>query len=87
MFCRWGGEEFVGIFQVSSFDELSKLGDKVMDAIRNVKLDHDGESIGVTASIGITGVQPEDTLDSVVKRADALMYNSKKTGKNKYTIG
>jgi len=87
MFCRWGGEEFVGIFQVRSFDGLGTFGDKVIEAIRSVKINHEGENIGITASIGITGVRPEDTLDSVVKRADELMYNSKKTGKNKYTIG
>jgi len=41
----------------------------------------------VTISIGATRLRPEDTPESIVNRADALMYQSKKTGRNIVTVG
>lgn len=86
-FCRWGGEEFVGIFQVDSFNELVELGKKILRSIRKIELLHDDTKIGVTASIGITRLLVEDTVESVIKRADELMYKSKLSGKDRYTLG
>ena len=43
----------------------------------------EGEKLKVTISIGITVVNKQDTLESIVKRADELMYKSKKNGKNR----
>ncbi|HEX13539.1 MAG TPA: GGDEF domain-containing protein [Desulfurella acetivorans] len=41
-----------------------------------------GISIGIAYSLGITNASQEDYL----KVADELLYTSKNTGKNKYTI-
>ena len=91
-FCRWGGEEFVGLFQINTADSLSGLaitsvGNKVLKAIRDIRIPFNGEELCVTASIGLTSMRPSDTVEGVVKRADDLMYKSKTTGKNKFTIG
>jgi len=85
-FCRWGGEEFVGLFQMDSVEGLISLSDKVLEHIRNIRIEHQGNQIGITASVGITTLRFGDTLESVVSRADALMYKSKEAGKDRYTI-
>jgi PleD family two-component response regulator len=41
-----------------------------------------GETIGVTISIGATIAKRVDTTDSLVERADKLMYESKRRGRN-----
>ena len=87
VFCRWGGEEFVGIFQIDTIDGLVNLGNKILKSIREARLEHNGEMLGITASIGITSAQISDTAESAISRADELMYESKTSGKNKYTIG
>ena len=91
-FCRWGGEEFAGIFKINTSDYLSglavtSLGNKILKSIRNVRTQHNGGELGVTASMGLTLARTTDTLDGIVKRASDLMYKSKTSGKNKYTIG
>jgi len=91
-FCRWGGEEFVGLFCASSSHELTNLilsnvGGKVVKLIRDVRIPHGGGELGVTASIGITAARKDDTVESIIARADALMGRSKKAGKNRYTLG
>lgn len=39
------------------------------------------------AAEGITGYRAGDTVDSLVKRADVLMYRSKSDGRNQVTVG
>ena len=41
------------------------------------------KKISVTASIGATIINEDDTIESLLKRGDELMYRSKKTGKNR----
>jgi diguanylate cyclase (GGDEF)-like protein/PAS domain S-box-containing protein len=86
-FCRWGGEEFVGLFQIGSFGELTAYGDMIINAIRGIRLNFKNTELSITASIGITGAVSGDTAETAVKRADDLMYESKKSGKDRYTIG
>jgi diguanylate cyclase (GGDEF)-like protein len=48
---------------------------------------HQEEELRVTLSIGATLVDDNDTLESLVKRADSLMYDSKHSGRNRVTVG
>ena len=81
---RWGGEEFVGVYVVKDTYEAPIIAEKVRMLVANTETG--GENpVSVTASIGITMIHPEDTVDSVIERADRLMYESKKSGKNKVT--
>ena len=43
----------------------------------------DGQELKVTISVGITTSRPQDTLETMLKRADSLMYQSKRNGRNK----
>ncbi|MCL2772133.1 MAG: diguanylate cyclase [Oscillospiraceae bacterium] len=87
VFCRWGGEEFVGMFEVDSFHGLITLGNKILKSVRDVRVPHNGEELSITASIGITDARAGDTVEGVIRRADKFMYDSKTAGKNRYTIG
>jgi PleD family two-component response regulator len=39
-------------------------------------------SIKVTISLGITLVRSQDTVETLIQRADALLYRSKTAGRN-----
>jgi Diguanylate cyclase, GGDEF domain len=39
--------------------------------------------VRVTTSFGITQVEPADTVETLLKRADRALYNAKKTGRNR----
>ncbi|MDR1542656.1 MAG: sensor domain-containing diguanylate cyclase [Clostridiales bacterium] len=85
--CRWGGEEFVGLCQIRQESSLPMIGQKVQKIIENTIIDVDRNVLSVTASVGVTLVTKEDTVETAVQRADGLMYQSKKNGKNRYTAG
>lgn len=87
MFGRWGGEEFLGIYAIRDPKDASVIGEKVRILIENTQVDTKDVSVSVTASIGITIIRRDDTVEQLIKRADKLMYNSKKNGKNRVTVG
>ncbi len=53
---------------------------------RTVPSSGDGR-VRVTVSIGATIARPDDTMATLVKRADDLMYKSKTAGRNCVTLG
>ena len=78
---RWGGEEFIVAFEPLTEEQLAIKA----DLIRAVIEKHEIKGIEVTISIG--GVVSRDTSFSYAyKRADAALYISKESGRNKVTI-
>jgi diguanylate cyclase (GGDEF)-like protein len=85
---RWGGEEFIAIlYEVQNRENLQAIAEKVRTLVEHSRLDVKGEGLAVTISIGGTLLSPSDTPELLVQRADALMYMSKQTGRNRITIG
>jgi diguanylate cyclase (GGDEF)-like protein len=85
---RWGGEEFVAVLnEINDDNDLYVIAEKVRTLIEFSRLDINDQNLTVTVSIGATQVAPDDTLESIIHRADVLMYQSKKAGRNTVTIG
>jgi len=82
LFGRWGGEEFLGVFTVKAFNDAFLLAEKVRVLVANTEIMHKDIHLSVTASIGVTVIRKDDDVDSIVNRADQLMYKGKKSGKN-----
>ncbi|WP_373035715.1 diguanylate cyclase domain-containing protein [Sulfurimonas sp.] len=78
-FARWGGEEFIIVLKISSLQKALKLTQKIRENI-NSNLFH--SSIKVTCSFGVTMIDLPNDFDSVIKRADKLLYEAKNAGKN-----
>lgn len=83
---RWGGEEFVAVVAHADKESLRGAAERVRSLVAQSILPVGKESLRVTISIGATMAQPEDTPESLVKRADELMYASKRAGRNHLTI-
>jgi diguanylate cyclase (GGDEF)-like protein len=78
---RYGGEEFI-VYVVRAEPELVQF---VANRIRDGIASHDfpGVPWQVTISIGVAGMQPTDTLEELVERADRNLYISKHGGRNR----
>lgn len=86
---RYGGEEFAVLLTNLPIDSVALLADKVRIAMGNSKLQRkdSGESIGkVTVSAGIAMLKTDDTVDSLIQRADTALYKAKETGRNKVAL-
>jgi diguanylate cyclase (GGDEF)-like protein/PAS domain S-box-containing protein len=84
---RWGGEEFTAIIENVDERALAGIGDKLRRLIEQSGVAHDKEFIRATVSVGATMVKPDDTGESLVDRADRLMYEAKESGRNRVTLG
>jgi len=82
---RWGGEEFLGIYTLDKDYETPIIGERFRHLVGNTEVVHGDNRLNVSVSVGITMVRPGDTAEDLVVRADHMMYNSKKTGKNRVT--
>jgi diguanylate cyclase (GGDEF)-like protein/PAS domain S-box-containing protein len=83
---RWGGEEFVAIVENVREPQLGKIAEKLRRLIEQSSLTGDGLNIAVTVSVGATPGKPDDSVESLVERADHLMYLSKQAGRNRLTL-
>ncbi|MBN2502092.1 MAG: diguanylate cyclase [Anaerolineales bacterium] len=85
---RWGGEEFIVLLQGVDEKRLSEIAEKLRTLIAKSEWESDeGVAINVTVSIGCTLVRQGDNPESIIARADQLLYQSKQTGRNKSSIG
>ncbi len=87
VFGRWGGEEFLGVIRNVDQTELSKVAERIRVLVEKSFIVHEGKRLRATISIGATLFQDEDTMESVIKRADDLLYESKRSGRNRVTVG
>ena len=84
---RWGGEEFVGVIRSIDAEDLAALGNRMRVLVNQSFLMHDEARLGVSISLGATVAHPDDTAESLIKRADHLLYQSKNEGRNRLTLG
>ncbi|MEL6234989.1 MAG: GGDEF domain-containing protein [Pseudomonadota bacterium] len=82
---RYGGEEFALIFPDTNARDARKLLETIRQALytRNLVSTTTRKRIGhVSASFGLAGLRPDDTVESIIGRADELLYVAKNRGRN-----
>jgi len=86
---RFGGEEFVVVLPETNIIGAMKAAELIRSAIasKELKRKDTGQTFGtITVSIGVARFKrEEDTLPTMIKRADDAMYESKRAGRNKVT--
>lgn len=85
---RYGGEEFVIIFENRMLSEIIAIIDKLRNDIRSTAINSDdGASITVKVSVGVSAYpETTDAIHTLVDRADKAMYYSKQNGRNRLTV-
>jgi len=82
---RWGGEEFLALLPGVNSDSLEAAAERVRMLVENSWIQQAGVQVRVTVSIGATMATAADTGETLVDRADGLMYSSKSAGRNLVT--
>ena len=80
---RYGGEEFIIIIRTKTDEQACQAGLRLCRLIGQKKIPYADGEIAITVTAGITRVQPGETLDTALGRADRAMYQGKQTGRNR----
>lgn len=80
--CRWGGEEFVVLLPNATLGMLHRVGERLRMLVEHSWIVHKGLRVSVTVSIGGALSREDDTVESIVDRADKELYRSKEAGRN-----
>jgi len=80
---RYGGEEFLLIFPKTKIETAIKILERVREHIAASAMNVDELLVSVTVSGGVTCSQKNDTIASLIERADNLMYQAKNKGRNR----
>lgn len=77
---RFGGEEFVIVFEPTNFESIEKKMNEFMEMIRET---HFPFVENMTVSIGMCRISPYDFPINVLENADKALYYAKENGRNR----
>lgn len=86
---RYGGEEFVIVLSGAFGSDAVYVANRIVENVRNLKIPHLNNEVAeyVTVSIGVTSATAKHTHTPLqyVECADAALYKSKSSGRNRVT--
>jgi diguanylate cyclase (GGDEF)-like protein/PAS domain S-box-containing protein len=75
---RWGGDEFVILSAASDQDQIERLGERIRSIVGASTVSVGDGKRSVTVSLGAALAVVGDTVETLVARADAAMYQDKR---------
>lgn len=80
---RWGGEEFLCVLtNLKGPDQILNIAERLRSLVESSWLSLADCSLQVSISLGVTLARIQDTPETLIQRADDLMYQSKGAGRN-----
>jgi diguanylate cyclase len=86
---RFGGEEFAILLKDTPLNGAITAAENLRKSIetRRWRQTKSGREIGqITISIGIAAIQPSDSVDDLLERCDAALYQAKSLGRNRTEV-
>jgi diguanylate cyclase len=83
---RLGGEEFAVILPDFDVQSAAKKVEHCLERIRKETIVHKDLSFKFTVSCGIAQLMENESFPDWIKRADMALYQSKNSGRNRYTV-
>lgn len=86
---RYGGEEFVVLMPSTTLANACTVAERMRAAVAAMRIDTNvGATINPTVSLGISSLIPSDPQpEHLIDRADAALYEAKRTGRNRWVTG
>ncbi len=84
LIARWGGEEFVMLLPDTDLKGAEQLAARLAEAVQQVRV---AEQQELTISIGLSSYRLDDSMDSMISRADSALFQAKDLGRNRIELG
>ena len=80
---RWGGEEFIFVFEGVNGDEAMMLLDHLQRVVRDTVINYEGLQLKVTMTFGLVEYDTKLRLDENINIADERLYIGKEEGRDR----
>lgn len=81
--CRYGGEEFLVVAPETEAEASCELAERLRMTVESMTFSADSMKISITISVGVTLLCQGDSIEKVISRADAALYQAKNNGRNR----
>ncbi len=88
LLARYGGEEMVVLLRGADEANATQLAERMRQTVAATPIPYESVSIPITISIGVAAfgpATPYDTIEAFIQAADACLYTSKQSGRNRVT--
>lgn len=82
---RLGGEEFAILLPETTPDAAHSFAERLRQNVASMHIAFDDMTLGITVSIGVTNLCPED-IEATLRRADRALYLAKEGGRNRVEL-
>jgi diguanylate cyclase (GGDEF)-like protein len=84
---RYGGEEFVILLPEVNTNSGAKIAERLRQEVANKPIKTDVGKIAMTISLGVAEITSDiRNIYTLIEQADAVMYNAKKSGRNRVAV-
>ncbi|MDD5470440.1 MAG: GGDEF domain-containing protein [Sideroxydans sp.] len=80
---RFGGEEFTIVLKNTDIDMAKVIAERIRNEISATPMHVKETNIHITISLGGAMLKHEETREALLDRADAALYEAKRTGRNR----
>ena len=80
---RWGGEEFLLIYEDMAKEAVCAHLGQLQNEIRSLRIPWEKEEIRVTMTFGVADFEGENKPEELVRRADENLYRGKHGGRDR----
>jgi len=81
---RYGGEEFAILLADTPLADTVRLVDRLMNAVRALRIEHSGRLLAVNVSVGVGELLPGEDEAQLVERVDRALYDAKRAGRDRF---
>lgn len=80
---RWGGEEFLFILKDTNPEQAFDTMERIRKQATSRPVEYNGVMVDITVTFGVSHYREGDTQKTIFERVDELLYQGKKSGKNR----
>lgn len=83
---RWGGEEFLFLYDCTDLEKARKETETLLDEIRNMEIPYEEQILKMTMTFGLAEGGMNSKIKELLQQADNNLYKGKEAGRNRVVI-
>jgi len=83
---RYGGEDFLLLLPNTALAGAARCAERIRAAVERTPILTSKSDIELTVSAGVTEYRAQESLDTLVERADQALYDAKRAGRNRIQV-